>query len=167
MEAWKDIQGYEGRYLVSSLGNVISNARGGRRPLTQFLSKKGYRVVNLTTNGLCRRLLVHRLVAQAFIPNPDNRPMVNHKNGDKTDNCLRNLEWATHAENVEHAVTNKLYAHGNRMSVVMIVDGVEKGRFNSQHEAAQALGICQSEISRVCAGKRPHVRGFKFKREYK
>lgn len=99
-EIWKDVVGYEGLYQVSNLGRIKS----GYKPIIlQSGVCRGYLIVNLYKNkkGLSRK--VHRLVAQAFIPNPENKPTVNHKDGNKQNNCVDNLEWATVKEQNIHA----------------------------------------------------------------
>lgn len=118
IEVWKDIDGYEGIYQVSSFGNIKSVERlrtgkhGSLAPVKEKLLKKkitksGYLAVHLRTNKNSYPT-VHRLVANAFITNPDNKPTVNHKDGDKLNNNVSNLEWSTHAEQMQHAVANNL-----------------------------------------------------------
>ena len=106
-EVWKDIAGYEGYYQVSSLGRVrrIKGGQGARagKILKQFLRGRDYLAVYLTKDSKTITYSVHRLVAMAFIPNPVNKPQVNHKNGIKTDNQVENLEWTTCQENIQHA----------------------------------------------------------------
>lgn len=102
MEMWKEIDGYEGRYEVSNYGNVRSlNFRqtGMVKNLKPQPDKKGYLTVGLCKDGGMKWGKIHRLVASAFIPNPDNKPQVNHKDGNKANNCVNNLEWATSATN--------------------------------------------------------------------
>jgi hypothetical protein len=110
-ERWKDIQGYENRYKVSNLGNVKSLSRKGKRQehlLNLAINPKGYYYVCLCVDSKQRTFRVHRLVAEAFIPNPKNLPEVNHKWGNKKDNRACALEWCTTQFNIEHAFENNL-----------------------------------------------------------
>jgi len=93
-EVWKQIDGYE-NYSVSNLGKV----RGPRRVLVPFVSNCGYEIVSLRKDGLSPKKSVHRLIAEAFVENPDNNPVVDHINRIKTDNRAENLRWVTHSEN--------------------------------------------------------------------
>lgn len=104
-EIWKDIDGYDGLYQVSNLGHVKSFRRGRERILKASPNSNGYPKVSL---GKCNNTFVHRLVATAFVPNPDDKPEVNHINGDKSDNRAVNLEWCTPSENTQHAFTTGL-----------------------------------------------------------
>lgn len=96
IEIWKDIPGYEGRYQVSNTGEVKSlnyNSSGKSKLLKQIADKKGYKRVGLCKNGKRKHYSVHRLVAIAFLPNPNNLPQVNYKDENKANNCVDNLEW--------------------------------------------------------------------------
>ena len=100
IEDWKDIPGYEGLYVVSNNGRVM-NVRSGRI-LKEHITKFGYKRIGIYKNGVCRMHFVHRLVAEAFIPNPDNLPQVNHKNEDKINNNVDNLEWCDSKYNMNY-----------------------------------------------------------------
>lgn len=119
-EVWKPVQGYEGIYEVSNLGRVRSldrvaeNRWGTTRPIpgtmrTIAVKREGYCFVNLFRKSKGQPMYVHRLVALAFLPNPDNLPQVNHKDGDKSNNALTNLEWCTGSDNCYHAIHEGIY----------------------------------------------------------
>lgn len=100
-EIWKPVKGYEGFYEISNYGNVKNVQRGNLRKL--LLNKDGYVEILLSKNGSVKSVRVHRLVAEAFIPNPDKKPEVNHKDYNKSNNYIENLEWTTRKENVNHS----------------------------------------------------------------
>lgn len=103
-EIWKEIPGFEGAYQISSLGRINSKPRNGTKGgmLVGRLSQFGYHVVLLRLRGVRSYIFVHRLVAQAFIPNPKNYPQVNHKDENKLNNCVDNLEWCTAKYNMNY-----------------------------------------------------------------
>ena len=113
MEEWRDIKGYEGLYQVSSLGNIRAlkfyHSANNVHNVKTTVNKHGYCVVGLYKDKKCKQFRVHRLVALAFIPNPDNLPYVNHIDCDKTNNKSINLEWCTQSDNVKHGYDHDRY----------------------------------------------------------
>lgn len=119
-EEWKDIEGYEGLYQISNLGFVKTLERKKKvghintcivpeKILNRNKSRKGYLQVTLSKNGKLDSYRISRLVAQHFIPNTENKPQVNHIDGNKDNNDITNLEWVTNDENISHAIKNGLY----------------------------------------------------------
>ncbi len=107
MNRWKPIEGYS-NYMISDEGKIRNVNRTSRHSVRE---KGGYFVTDLYKNGKRKTARVHRLVAEAFIPNPENKPEVNHLNGNKKDNRVLNLEWTTKQENMRHAAANGLTSH--------------------------------------------------------
>ena len=168
MEVWKDIKGYEGKYQVSNLGRVKSlPKRRGRGVgymceemiLTQAKHHYGYNVVNLRSNGKGTTIEVHRLVANAFICNPDNKPQINHANGNKTDNRVENLEWCTNGENQLHKY-EVLGCKPFGKPVVCEESGCE---YSSALVAGRCNNIDSSSIAKCCRGKRETAGGYHWK----
>ena len=106
-EVWKDVVGYEGLYQVSNMGNVKSVGYGKERVLKPGKDSRKYLTVSLSKSKKPKTFLVHRLVAQAFIPNPDNKPCIDHINTITTDNRVENLRWVTPKENVNNPLTRE------------------------------------------------------------
>ena len=156
----KDIKGYEGLYAVSSCGKVWSYTNN------IFLTprhqrKTGYDRVHLVKDGKIREFLVHRLVAEAFIPNPENKPQVNHLDENKTNNHVENLEWATRQENINYGTHNIRAAKANSRAVQCVETGLI---YESGVAASRTLAIVPSSIS--TALKYPHrtAGGFHWRR---
>ena len=170
MEIWRDIEGYEGLYRVSNMGSILCLprwvsyvAKSGetRRYLrpgkikTPWIEK--YPRISLCKNGKEKNFWVHRLVARAFIANPEAKPEINHKDGDKLNNNAINLEWVTCKENSIHSwdsglINNQGEGHGN--SRLRGVDVMNIRRTNaSQREIAKAFGVCQQTISKIKRGE--------------
>lgn len=160
-EVWKDIPGYEGLYQVSNMGEVKSLARvierRGNTPmrlqeriLRRRINRKGYAIVALCKESEMWNRTVHRIVAQTFIPNPNNLPEINHINGVKTDNRMVNLEWVTTKANVKHSIE----VLGNKRDIPKYaVRCVDTGvLYPSAKDAAVAVQGIAKAIRNVCAG---------------
>lgn len=171
-EIWKDIFGYEGYYKVSNFGNIKSCERTINHGLNNairfikgqvikpFNDNHGYHMVSLSKNGKVKKYKVHRLVAEAFIPNPKNKPTINHKNEIRHDNHVCNLEWATYQEN------NNYGGHNERVSKTLSkqIEQLDKNNnlistFESARAASLATGVtlaniksCLNHANRVFAG---------------
>lgn len=147
-EVWKDIKGYEGYYQVSNLGEVRSIGHKWQRKGIHKIKlhqnhDAGYLLADLHKNGKYKSYMVHRLVAQAFIPNPDNKPEVNHKDGNKKNNNVENLEWNTKSENCVHRC-KVLGLCTNRVK-----DFTTGLVFPSQKSAALYYGVSESFIRMI------------------
>ena len=152
-EIWKDIKGYEGLYQVSNLGNVKRLYKYRKERILRQWIRNEYYCVGLCKYNTERFFSIHRLVAEAFIPNPNNLPCVNHIDEDKTNNRVSNLEWCTYQYNTNYGScqqkkSDKMSKPVNQYSK----DGVFIRQWNSAREASEALGICRGNIQMVCYG---------------
>ena len=152
-EIWKEVEGIK----VSNHGN-ITDVWG--KTLKIHTDTEGYKRIHL--NGKWER--IHRLVAKCFLPNPQNKPYVNHKNGNKSDNRVRNLEWCTPRENSLLAHKNGQLAYGVTNTEIVAVNQKtgEMKFYISQGDAARSLDIHNSEINKVLHGKRYTSHGYRF-----
>lgn len=194
MEIWKDIKGYEGIYQVSNIGRVRAvdrvncygrTCRGTLRK--QNKNKNGYMYVNLSRGGKARNYCVHRLVATAFVDNPEQKPTVNHKNENKLDNRASNLEWMTLQENlaygthIERATRNKpdmsgpkhfnygkrgaeSHTHKGRVIGISITDPNNIIEFDTAATASRALGCSSGRLCEAINGKRKSYGGYYWRR---
>lgn len=143
MDVWKPIVGYEGLYEVSDSGQVRSlsklcgRSKRDEKELKTFVNSFGYVKVNLFRNSCGKQFSVHRLVAEAFIPNPDNLPQVNHKDGNKQNNTVENLEWCSVSENINHAI--QVLNRKSRNQPVTLVKNGTQIYFDSKKEASLFL----------------------------
>lgn len=163
-EVWEPIKNYEGFYEVSSLGKVrsverkVKHWRGGLLTAKSqinvpYLTKNGYLINRISKQSVKESFLVHRLVAEAFIANPENKPQVNHINGIKTDNRVENLEWNTRSENITHADKNNLrnLKGVNNSGAKLTEIQITAIRFSnkSSKELSTIYGVSQSCINKI------------------
>lgn len=161
-EIWKDIKEYEGLYQVSNLGRVKRVTTG--RILKGSKDRGGYLVVNLSKNNSGSMKKIHRLVAQAFIPNPENKAEINHIDEDKTNNMLSNLDWMTRKENNNHGTRTDRMAKTRSIPIIAInLKTNESTEFYGASECARKLWLHQPSITHVLNGRRKQTGGYTFK----
>lgn len=181
-EIWKDIKGYNGVYQVSNFGRIRSNgfkylqkSRKGvsfekyamPKIISQSYTVEGYLVVGLTKDGKTKQHKVHRIIAEAFIKNPDGKTMINHINGQKDDNRIENLEWCTSKENTQHAHATGLCGINGKSKQVAKLD--EDGNivevYESGLQAAKANGHYNSasNLTKICRNGRGRWCGVRWK----
>jgi len=152
----KEIDGYNGNYLICKDGKVLSLMFNKKKCLKTTQMKRGYVLVRLYKNGKPKTKSIHRLLAEAFIPNPENKFCVNHKNNIKDDNRLNNLEWCTSSENTKHAITVDAITfpkHGRhskltQIQVAEIRKLLKQGEY-TQIKIGKIYGVCNSTISSI------------------
>lgn len=158
-EEWRNIDGYE--YEISNTGQV-RNKTG--KIMHQSHNTYGYLHVSLCKMGYAKTVCVHKLVACAFIANPNGYPQINHKDGNKENNAVSNLEWCTQKQNNQHACQNNLRKCKH---ISMLKDNNVIKTFNNRMEIEQFFGrkLCQDLITRVCNGERSHAYGYEWRYE--
>ena len=157
-EEWKDIQGYEGLYQVSNMGRVVSFQSKHPHILRPKTDKDGYKEVNLYSKGKAKMHKVHRLVATAFLDNPNGHPQINHINEIKDDNRFENLEWVSAKENVNHGTSIE---RGIRTKVKHPFICIETGKvYWSQTEFAREIGGTQQAVYHVLKGNYKTTHGY-------
>ena len=165
-EIWKDVP-FDSNYKVSNYGRIFSKRTN--KILKGELTEKGYIRVALTEH---KRYLVHCIVAKTFIPNPENKPQVNHIDGNKQNNYVDNLEWCTQSENMRHALKTglKIMPKGKDVYNARVIYQYDKNnnlikRWECMSTASQTLKICQGDMARVCKGERKTCGGYIWKYE--
>jgi len=169
-EQWKDIIGYEGLYQISNLGSVKSLKYGKERILKPIKKKDGYLTVVLY-NGVEKKMYIHRLVAINFIPNENNLQEINHKDENKDNNCVKNLEWTDHITNMQYGtlVERSAKARLNHPKLSKQVNQYSKDgktlikTFPSAYEIQRQLGFNQSHICDCCNGKQKTAHNYIWK----
>lgn len=176
IEIWKDIAGYEGLYQVSNFGRVRSLKRvfidtiGRTRHFNEIIlnpklkNGSNYLIVSLYKHidhkHISKDYHIHRLVAKAFIPNPDNLPQINHKDENKLNNRIDNLEWCTQEYNLNYGTRLKRLAKSKSKPVLCVETGII---YPSINEASKMTNICRTSISKVLNKKTPAVYGYHWK----
>jgi hypothetical protein len=178
MEIWRDVEGYDGKYQVSNLGNVRSVDRTFSNSCGVMVTRKGimlnpiqnrcgYMKVTMHKEGKVNTEVIHRLVAVAFVPNPNNLPQVNHKDGNKRNNDVSNLEWCTALSNMHHAkqqgLRNNALEYAKSMRKSVIATNIETGEeifYESIHAAENVFG---RHVTNVLSGARSKAKGHTFR----
>lgn len=159
MEVWKNVEGFEGLYEVSNLGSI----RGQRGLLKISTQRNGYKYVTLRKDGKQYHSLIHRLVAQNFIPNPNGYPEVNHISEDKEDNSVTNLEWCTHKYNHNYGTGHIRTAKKQGRKVAQLsLDGKVIQIFDSVRQASRTVNKSHKDIYNVCRGLRHTSSGYRW-----
>lgn len=167
-EIWKPVVGYENLYEVSNFGRVKSlnyNHSGKERILKSFTNKDGYLYVDLCKNGKRKKYRIHRLVAQAFMPNTDNLPCINHKDENKQNNNIDNLEWCTAKYNINFGTrTERRIKTISKPVLQYTLDGEFVKKYSSTIEVERNnSNFNHTSISRCCRGKQKTYKGFIWK----
>lgn len=168
-EIWKDIPGYEGLYQVSNQGNIKSFVKSTKHQnqshlLKQHVNNSGYFYVQLYIDkGKRKHFLVHKLVAMAFLENPNNYPCVNHKDENKLNNCVDNLEYCTYQYNNAYG-TAKIRTFTSKSKPVqqLTLDGIWLATYHSPETAAKLLNVSRTAIIDCCNGKKDFSFGYKW-----
>ena len=169
IETWKDVKDFENIYQISNKGNIralnYNNKKGCVQNLKVDVSKQnGYCYIRLCNGNTNKHFRVHRLVAEAFIPNPDNLPQVNHKDENKQNNCVDNLEWCSQQYNMNYGTRIKRGSQNRKKGLLQLdLHNNILQKWTSGLDAQEALGIQRSHISQCCNNKRKTAGGYKWR----
>lgn len=159
-EIWKDIKGYEGLYQVSNWGRIWSSRK--QRYMKPYDNKGYLRVDLIAKNGKRKQEFVHRLVALTFIDNPENYTIVNHKDENKTNNCVENLEWCSREYNNNYGTRNQRIAETMKYKIIVYdKNDNEIGYYNGTAEAAEALGVHKGTVRNWIQGRAQPRAGYR------
>ena len=163
MEEWRDIEGYEGLYQISNLGRVKSLRNNKARKEKILKVKKnttGYLYLSLYKNNVSKNYLLHRLVAKAFLENPNNYPCINHKDENKENNNINNLEWCTYLYNSRYGTRTERIVKSRLISIYCL----ETNKcYNSIKQASEKLNLDSSKIVKVLKGRQKQTKGYTFR----
>ena len=161
-EEWRKVKGFE-NYSISNYGRLkVKKPNGSEKICSQQKTDNGYYYFKL--NGICKKqkMRIHRLVAIAFIDNINNYDQVNHKNGNKWDNRVENLEWCNNSMNIDHRVNVLGYKSGKKEVLKISLDGKLLEKYDSLEAAASANNVSKCNISSVCHGRMKTSAGYKW-----
>lgn len=161
-EEWLDVEGYEGLYQVSNLGRVKSLRDVSERILKQT-GNTGYRMVVFCVRGIRKTFKVHRLVAKAFVDNPNGYPCVNHIDEDKDNNRSENLEWCTTAQNNKYGTRTERSSRKQSKPIIMIDENDNETKFYGISQCSRVMGFGVGNIWSALNGKMQHCGGYRFK----
>jgi len=174
-EEWKDVKGYENYYQVSNIGRVkrlertVISCNGGTLYFKEIILKtwiagNGYECIKFRVNGIGKHKLVHRLVSDAFIDNPNKFLEVNHKDEDKHNNNVENLEWCTRMYNMHYGTGRQRAAEKQKRKPVIQIDAEGKtiNKYASTLEASNKTGYSRGNISGVCHGYYKQAYGYRW-----
>ena len=167
-EIWKDIPEFEGLYRISNTGKVMTLHNNRNRLLTLKINNTGYAWVELSKNGKRKQFLVHRLVAMGFLDNPNNYPVINHKDENRLNNSVDNLEWCTLSYNTKYSIKlhpDRLHRNGKLMKIKInqySLDGEFVRTWDNSRTIFKETGMSDYSISQCCLGIRNKAYGYKW-----
>lgn len=171
-EKWKDIEGFEGKYMVSNLGRIKAldyRRTGKEKILLQITDKLGYKSIQLWKNANRKKYKIHRLVANTFLPNPNNFPIINHKDKNPSNNSVENLEWCSYQYNVNYSKEEQL--RGMKNSIKNKLKRKKVGQYYYDQlikiyesiKSVEENGFTPASVSKCCTGKLKSHHGYQWR----